>query len=82
MITVDHTVALLKAIRLLGTQSELARQLKVKRETVNKWLNRNKHIPFEYAMAIEILTDHQINCYELAPYARFLKKLKPINRKL
>jgi DNA-binding transcriptional regulator YdaS (Cro superfamily) len=66
---------LLTAIRFFGSQSKMANALKLKRSTVNNWLNRDKHIPFEYAIAIEMLTKGVVTRYEIAPYAKWLKNL-------
>ena len=67
-----HEHALRKAIRLLGSQARLARGLNVDRSRINHWLNRDQYIPFEYACAIERLTDGRVRAYELAPYAHQL----------
>jgi len=67
--------ALFAAIKYFGSQSNLARTLKISRKTVNKWLNRGDEIPFEYAIAIEKLTKGTVNRYALAPYAKWLKEL-------
>lgn len=72
--------ALIKAIKRFGSQSALARALSVRRNVINNWLNRDKRIPFEYASAIDLLTNGEIDRFELAPYARFLLRLKPIEK--
>ena len=72
----DHESALQKAIRYFGSQRALALALKTTSTRINNWLNRDKTIPFEYAIAIEKLTNGTINRYELAPYANWLHKWK------
>ncbi len=74
----DHTRALLEAIHYFGSQTALSNALKISSKRINNWLNRNDLIPFHFAAAIEKLTDGEISCYELAPYACFILELKPI----
>jgi DNA-binding transcriptional regulator YdaS (Cro superfamily) len=62
-----HDHGLLKAIRYFGSQSGLARALGIDPNRVNNWVNRDKHIPYQYAVAIEILTRGKIKREELAP---------------
>lgn len=70
-----HESGLLKTIKFFGSQSNLAKALKLKRNIVNNWLNRDKVIPFEYAIAVEILTNGAVGRYELAPHAKWLQVL-------
>jgi DNA-binding transcriptional regulator YdaS (Cro superfamily) len=65
-----HRPALLKAIRWIGSQSELARRVKVPVQQINHWLNRGSRIPFHHAITLEALTRGEVSCYDLAPYAR------------
>jgi len=67
-----HDQALRKAIKLSGSQAALARALKVRRCRINHWLNRDKDIPFEYAIAIEKLTRGKVSRYEFAPHVQQL----------
>lgn len=70
-----HEQVLLTAIRFFGSQSKMAEALKLKRSTVNNWLNRDRQVPFEYAVAIELLTRGKVTRYEIAPYAKWLISL-------
>lgn len=69
-ITGDHISALIRAIAYFGSQTKLAKALKVRVTVVNNWLIRDKTIPFQYACAIERKTKYTIHRYDLAPYAR------------
>lgn len=71
--------ALIAAIRFFGSQSNLAKNLKLNRKIINNWLNRGDEVPFEYAIAIEILTRGEVDRYALAPYAAWLKRLQRSN---
>ena len=71
-----HEQVLLTAIRFFGSQSKMANALNLKRSIVNNWLNRDRRIPFEYAIAIETLTNGAVSRYEIAPYAGWLENLK------
>lgn len=71
----EPEIALLEAIRFVGSQQELARALNLTRTRINNWLNLGIKIPFHYAEAIEGVTEGRVNRYDLAPYARPLKKL-------
>lgn len=67
--------ALIAAIKFFGSQTNLAKTLKISRKKLNNWLNRGDEIPFQYAIAIEKLTEGTVNRYALAPYATWLKNL-------
>ncbi len=69
-----HRTALLKAIRTIGTQVALAKKLGVKPSLINNWLNRDKGVPFEYAIAIECMTQGVVSRYELAPHVKNYSK--------
>ncbi len=71
-----HDTALHTAIRYFGSQKALAKALNISPFRINKWVNRDRRIPFEYAVAIEKLTNGLVNRFELAPHAGFLEKLK------
>ena len=63
-----YRIALLKACRIVGGQTQLAGKIKVGRSRLNKWINRNKgSVPFLCAIDIETATLGQITCYELVP---------------
>lgn len=62
--------ALFKVIRYCRSQRKLAKLLGVKPDKISYWVNHAKTIPFEYALAMEELTNGLVSRYELAPYAR------------
>jgi DNA-binding transcriptional regulator YdaS (Cro superfamily) len=77
-----HEDALKKAIDLFGgSQSELARALNIDPNRVNNWLNRDRGISYEYAYAIELLTNGRINRYDLAPHSSWLLSLEKDQQK-
>lgn len=55
------------AVDLFGSQASLARQLGVKRSTVNSWIHGRNKIPPEAAIKIEKLTNCKIKRNELRP---------------
>jgi DNA-binding transcriptional regulator YdaS (Cro superfamily) len=69
-----HQAGLLKAIGIVGTQTALAKRLKVRLTRMNNWLNRGIAIPYEYVLAIEALTNGQVTREELAPTVKPTQK--------
>ena len=67
-----YNTALLKVCHRMGGQSVLARLLEISPSRVNKWLNQGVRIPYEYALAIEQLTEGQVTCQMLTPYCEVL----------
>lgn len=65
--------ALLKAIEIVGGQTELARQLsaaenvKIKQSVVHKWANQTGMVPGEYALTIKKLTGGKVTAHQLCP---------------
>lgn len=62
-----NTDALERAVEIAGNQSKLAEALGVKQQHVWNWLNRDKKLPFERAVAIERFTKGKVTAYELRP---------------
>ena len=59
---------LLKAINILGSQSELARVLGVRQSVVHYWLNESKRgVPAEYCNPIEKATGGAVKASQLRP---------------
>jgi DNA-binding transcriptional regulator YdaS (Cro superfamily) len=56
-----------KASRLLGSQAEMARLLRVKAPTVNQWCSGERAVPAKRALQIEALTEGQIKKADLCP---------------
>lgn len=74
--------ALRVCIRILHGQTAVAEALTlyvghaVVRQTVNGWLNQGKRLSCEMALALEVLTDHQVTAAQLRPdLAEFFNKL-------
>ena len=61
------TKALQKAINIAGSQTKLAKKLKVTQTAVSHWLTRNKRIPAERAVAVEKATGGQVTRRDLRP---------------
>lgn len=59
--------ALERAISIAGGQSELARRIKAKQQTVHYWVSTAGKAPAEYVRAIEAAVDGQVTRYELRP---------------
>ncbi|MHA6234248.1 Cro/CI family transcriptional regulator [Pseudomonas fluorescens group sp. PF-69] len=56
-----------EASRLLGSQAELARLLRVTAPTVNQWCSGERAVPAKRALQIEALTEGQIKKSDLCP---------------
>lgn len=59
--------ALQKAIDLAGSQSELARLLRVRQSTVWTWLNVTKDVPAEVCAKVEFVTGGRVTRGDLRP---------------
>ncbi len=59
--------ALVKAIEVVGGQTQLARLLGVKQANVWHWLNKADRVPGEYVLAIETATGGQVTRHALRP---------------
>jgi DNA-binding transcriptional regulator YdaS (Cro superfamily) len=56
-----------EASRLLGSQAEMARLLRVTAPTVNQWCSGERAVPAKRALQIEALTQGQIKKSDLCP---------------
>ncbi|MNF75804.1 hypothetical protein D3C84_578860 [compost metagenome] len=56
-----------EASRLLGSQAEMARLLRVTAPTVNQWCSGERAVPAKRALQIEALTQGQIKKTDLCP---------------
>ncbi|MBF8669676.1 helix-turn-helix domain-containing protein [Pseudomonas putida] len=56
-----------EASRVLGSQAELARRLKVAAPTVNQWCSGERTVPAKRALQIEVLTNGAVNRADLCP---------------
>lgn len=56
-----------EASRLLGSQAEMARRLRVTAPTVNQWCSGERAVPVKRALQIEALTDGAVNRADLCP---------------
>ena len=59
--------ALQRAVDIMGGQKSLAEAIGVKQQHVWNWLNRDKRIPLERAIAIENATAGQVTAADLRP---------------
>ena len=66
MIDNQNTHIIEQAAALLGSKSELARQLGVRPQSVRKWV-RYDRIPAEQCIPIERVTHSRITRYQLRP---------------
>lgn len=56
-----------RACGLLGSQSAIARLLKISAPTVNQWVKRTRPVPAAYCTLIERATNGQVTRQELRP---------------
>lgn len=56
-----------EASRVLGSQAEMARLLRVTAPTVNQWCSGERAVPAKRALQIEALTEGQIKKADLCP---------------
>lgn len=59
--------ALKKAIKTIGSQRRLSKNLGISSQRVNHWVNRDKKVPGEFCIAIEKLTKGKVTRFELRP---------------
>jgi DNA-binding transcriptional regulator YdaS (Cro superfamily) len=62
-----HQNGLFKAIKYFGSQQALANAIGASQRTISYWLNREKRIPYKYAVNIFYKTKGHISLNELAP---------------
>lgn len=56
-----------EAARLLGSQAEMARRLRVTAPTVNQWCSGERSVPAKRALQIEALTEGAVKRSDLCP---------------
>ena len=56
-----------EASRLLGSQAEMARRLRVAAPTVNQWCSGERSVPAKRALQIEALTQGAVSRVDLCP---------------
>jgi DNA-binding transcriptional regulator YdaS (Cro superfamily) len=59
--------ALVRAVKIIGSQSALARACKVTQAHVWYWLHKARHVPAEHVLTIERATDKAVTRHELRP---------------
>lgn len=59
--------ALEKAIDATGSQAALAKAIGVKPQHVWNWLHRDKQVPAEKVLPIEVATEGKVSRHELRP---------------
>jgi len=69
-----HVEHIRRAVKILGSQVELAEACGVRQSHVSNWICRDKTIPLERALAIEIATDGEVTMQQLRP--DLFKKLR------
>lgn len=62
-----ETKALQKAIDIIGTQRGLAELVEAKQGHVWNWLHRDKRVPPNKAIPIEVATDGAVTRHDLRP---------------
>ena len=58
--------ALLEAVRIVGSQSELARRCGIRQPAVAQWIASGR-VPAERAIEVERMTQAQVTRYDLRP---------------
>lgn len=56
-----------KAVRIVGSQAELARLCRTSQPRIWQCLHRNKVVPAELVLVVERATEGQVSRYELRP---------------
>ena len=62
--------ALLKAVGIIGSRKKLAKQIGCTIHVLKKWINDNIHVPLQYALEIERVTEGQVTWQEVSPHLR------------
>ncbi len=63
----EHQNALIKAIKHFGSQQALANAIGSSQRSISNWLNREKRIPYQYAVCIFYKMHGHISLNELSP---------------
>ena len=58
--------SLKKAVKIVGSQTELASQLGINKQNITQWINSSK-IPAEHCLSIEELTKGIVKVEDLCP---------------
>lgn len=62
-----ETVALWRAVSIVGSQSGLARMIGVPQSTLNYWLHGAGRVPAEHCLAVARATGHKVRQAHLRP---------------
>lgn len=62
-----NNTALIKAVKVAGSQQALAKKIGVSQGHLWCWLNRDKRVPAERCAAIEEATNGTVTCEDLRP---------------
>ena len=63
----NETHPVLKAARIVGSQSAIAAQLGLKKQNVYQWTLPGRKVPAEHCPLIERMTEGKVRCEELRP---------------
>ena len=59
--------ALQKAVKICGSQAELARRIGASARQVSNWVNREGRCAARFCVKVERATNFKVTCYELRP---------------
>lgn len=72
--------SLLKAINIIGSRKKLASAIGTTTDAINAWLNRNVHVPLEFAFEIQRVTQSEVHWTHVAPHlANYEKRWKKLS---
>jgi DNA-binding transcriptional regulator YdaS (Cro superfamily) len=66
---------LLRAIKIIGSRQKMIKHLGISAQRLNAWLNGHIDMGYEYALALQYLTNGQIKAYQLTNKAKLIQNL-------
>jgi DNA-binding transcriptional regulator YdaS (Cro superfamily) len=71
----DHSQALLKAIRFFGSEAAMGKVLNVSQQRISYWVNNGRKISYDHVLKIEAYTKGYVTRHELAPDKKEVNQL-------
>lgn len=66
---------LLRAIKIIGSRQKMIKHLGISAQRLNAWLNGHIEMGYEYALALQYLTNGQIKAHQLSKKAKLIQTL-------
>ncbi len=66
---------LLRAIKIIGSRQKIIKELGISAQRLYAWLNGHIDMGYEYALALQYLTNGQIKAHQLTKKAKLIQSL-------